>query len=89
MLYTIGLKKTYDARLKDNESDLLKVGKKSKESYSGGCVFHSKELARDHCPNKYDVYGLEASEDDVEESPETPWDHLLYDRPIVQLPERT
>jgi hypothetical protein len=89
MLYTIGFKEGYDARLEDDGPDPIKMGKRPEKNYPGGCVFYSEQSARNNCPREFDVYGLMATEEDVETNPQEEWDNLVNDALIVQLPKCT
>lgn len=85
MLYTVGNKETYDAALKGDGRNPIKVGERPSRDYPGGCVFRSMKRAYDYCPDGYDVYGVAAAPDEVEEAPDKAYDHLKNDAVIIKL----
>ena len=93
MIYTLGLKSSYDVMYEEKRrlgEKMVKKGADGISGYPGGSVFRTREDAeraiREYDLEGFGVYGIEA-EWGIDTKPEEdePHHNLLWDRPIIKL----
>lgn len=90
MIYTVGLRRTYEEYLKFCSSP-CKLGQcmEGNERYPGGSVWQTRKEAQDYLERTkqpdFAVYGVLADWDTQTEPSENEWNNLLVTSPLVSL----